>query len=184
MSFVGLHYDLNSASVTAVMYAISCHIGPRYNGTRLYIYNHFRRHRLPWSVLQTPKMLIVFKRCSCWRAGCYYFVIHISCYMCSPPCIRYEIRTSHIGFKLMSEKSTIFISNKSTGIYRQALCNMQNFEKYKKDIYTIYDIHLCNKIYWECGSYSLFSSGFITMESSVIYYSFNICDVIIDLTVG
>ena len=35
-----VHTDLYSASVTAVMYAISCHIGPSYNGTRLYIPNN------------------------------------------------------------------------------------------------------------------------------------------------
>ena len=34
--FVGSHSDLYSASVTAVMHTISFHIGPRYNGTRLY----------------------------------------------------------------------------------------------------------------------------------------------------
>ena len=36
VSFVGSHSDLYSASVTAVMHTISFHIGPRYNGTRLY----------------------------------------------------------------------------------------------------------------------------------------------------
>ena len=35
--FVGSNCDLYFASVTAVMYAISCYIGPGYNGTRLYI---------------------------------------------------------------------------------------------------------------------------------------------------
>ena len=36
VSFVGLKYGVYSASVTEVMYAISCCIGPRYNRTRLY----------------------------------------------------------------------------------------------------------------------------------------------------
>ena len=36
VSFVGLHSDLHPDSLTAMMYAISCHIGLRYNDTRLY----------------------------------------------------------------------------------------------------------------------------------------------------
>ena len=36
MYFVGSNCDSYSASVIAVMYAISCYIGPHYNGTRLY----------------------------------------------------------------------------------------------------------------------------------------------------
>ena len=36
MYFVGSNRDLYSVSVTVVIGAISCHIGPRYNGTRLY----------------------------------------------------------------------------------------------------------------------------------------------------
>ena len=35
--FVGSDPDLYSASVTAVMYAILCYIGPHYNGSQLYI---------------------------------------------------------------------------------------------------------------------------------------------------
>ena len=33
MYFVGSNCDLYAASVTAAMYAISCYVGPRYNGT-------------------------------------------------------------------------------------------------------------------------------------------------------
>ena len=33
--FEGINCDLYSTSVTVVMYATSCHIGPRYNSTRL-----------------------------------------------------------------------------------------------------------------------------------------------------
>ena len=36
MYFVGSSRDLYSVSVTAVIGAISSHIGPRYDGTRLY----------------------------------------------------------------------------------------------------------------------------------------------------
>ena len=36
MYFVDSNSDLYSASVTAVMYVISCYTGPRYNGTQLY----------------------------------------------------------------------------------------------------------------------------------------------------
>ena len=36
VSFVGLAFDWYYASVFALMYAISCYNGPRYNGTRLY----------------------------------------------------------------------------------------------------------------------------------------------------
>ena len=38
MHFVGLIYDVNSASVTAIMYEISWYTGPLYNGTRLYMF--------------------------------------------------------------------------------------------------------------------------------------------------
>ena len=37
MYFLGLNLDLYSASVTAVIYEISCYIGPRFNSTPLYI---------------------------------------------------------------------------------------------------------------------------------------------------
>ena len=37
MYFVGSNSDLFSASVTPVMYAMSCYIGARYNGTGLYM---------------------------------------------------------------------------------------------------------------------------------------------------
>ena len=36
VSFVGSHSDLYHASGTAAMYVISCYIGSRYNGSRLY----------------------------------------------------------------------------------------------------------------------------------------------------
>ena len=36
-SFVKASPDLRSASVTAVMYALLCYIGPRYNGIQLYL---------------------------------------------------------------------------------------------------------------------------------------------------
>ena len=36
-SFVFSNFDLYYVSVTAVMYAISCYVVPRYNGTRLYM---------------------------------------------------------------------------------------------------------------------------------------------------
>ena len=36
MYFLDKNFDLYSASVTEVTYAISCYVGPRYNGTRLY----------------------------------------------------------------------------------------------------------------------------------------------------
>ena len=37
MQFVGSNSDFYSVSTTAVMYSVSCHIGPGYNGTQLYI---------------------------------------------------------------------------------------------------------------------------------------------------
>ena len=37
MSLVDQNPDAHSASVTEVMHAILCYIGPRYNGTRLYL---------------------------------------------------------------------------------------------------------------------------------------------------
>ena len=41
VSIVNTYSDLCSASVTRVLYAISCYIGLRYNSTRLYICWHF-----------------------------------------------------------------------------------------------------------------------------------------------
>ena len=37
MYFVGSNLDWYSVSATAMMYSIACHIGPCYNGTRLYV---------------------------------------------------------------------------------------------------------------------------------------------------
>ena len=37
LDFLDSHSDLYSALVSAVMYAISCYIGPRYNSTQMYI---------------------------------------------------------------------------------------------------------------------------------------------------
>ena len=36
MYFVGSNRDLYYVSMSVVMYAIECYIGPRYNGNRLY----------------------------------------------------------------------------------------------------------------------------------------------------
>ena len=41
VSVVSTDTDLCCASVTAVLYVISCYIGPRYNGTRLHINRHY-----------------------------------------------------------------------------------------------------------------------------------------------
>ena len=51
VTFVSSHTDLCLASVTVMMYAISCHIGPRYNGTRLYesSYMLYQFTALMWS---------------------------------------------------------------------------------------------------------------------------------------
>ena len=38
MPFLDLISDLCSSPVTTVMFAISCYVGPRYNGTQLYMH--------------------------------------------------------------------------------------------------------------------------------------------------
>ena len=51
VSFVNTNFDVCSASVTEVLYAISCCIGPPYNGTQLYLV-------FGWTVSLQPECLM------------------------------------------------------------------------------------------------------------------------------
>ena len=77
------NFDLYSASVTAVMLAISCHIGPHYYGPQLCF--HFNKHDkyMPWIVIF--KLNTLFHNnatiCGCYKMSlvqgttklCFYF---------------------------------------------------------------------------------------------------------------
>ena len=57
MSFMGPNSDLYFATVTAVMYAISCYIGLHYNSTRLYfVYMKEQRKHM------TAKLIMLYAR--------------------------------------------------------------------------------------------------------------------------
>ena len=59
MYFVGSNRDSYSAFVNAVMYAISCYIGPRHKGTRLYIF--------PIIFSMCYKIVIIETFCNAWH---------------------------------------------------------------------------------------------------------------------
>ena len=56
--------DLYSVSVTAMMHAMSCYIGPRYNGTRLYLYLAHWIHNCCYNVytLPTPEAVMSLRQ--------------------------------------------------------------------------------------------------------------------------